>query len=292
VACLIDAINQANANGKANRIILRRGTYTLTAADNGLPFNANGLPVITGTLTITGQGAESTIIERGTNSPGFRIFRVEATGTLTLQKLTLRNGMASVAGGGAGISNSGTLTLIECILARNDVLSGTAGLINSGGTVSITHTTFDGNNTGGMGSGGLDNIGGTVTIANSSFVNNVGQGGGIFNGGTMTIANSTVAENGGRLDSPGGILNGGTLLLQNTTVAENTGGILEGTGGIQSGPNLLLQNTIIARNKTLRPLFTGPDCEGTIISLGNNLIGDPTGSTSPYGPPTSLGTPA
>jgi hypothetical protein len=26
VACLIDAINQANANGKANRITLRRGT--------------------------------------------------------------------------------------------------------------------------------------------------------------------------------------------------------------------------------------------------------------------------
>ena len=26
VACLIDAINQADANGKANKIILRRGT--------------------------------------------------------------------------------------------------------------------------------------------------------------------------------------------------------------------------------------------------------------------------
>src|SRR4030095_5701136 len=40
VACLIDAINQANANGEANRITLRRGTYTLTAVDNGPPFNA------------------------------------------------------------------------------------------------------------------------------------------------------------------------------------------------------------------------------------------------------------
>jgi len=40
VACLIDAINQANANGQANSITLRRGTYTLTAVDNGGPSMA------------------------------------------------------------------------------------------------------------------------------------------------------------------------------------------------------------------------------------------------------------
>src|SRR6266446_10954226 len=60
VACLIDAINTANANGEANTITLEAGTSTLTAPDNDF----NGLPVITSTLTITGQGAETTIIER------------------------------------------------------------------------------------------------------------------------------------------------------------------------------------------------------------------------------------
>jgi len=67
VACLINAINQANANGEANRITLRRGTYTLTAIDN----DANGLPVITSLLIIRGQGAETTIIERDTAAPRF-----------------------------------------------------------------------------------------------------------------------------------------------------------------------------------------------------------------------------
>src|SRR5712691_6319990 len=34
VVCLIDAINQADANGEANTITLEAGTYTLTAVDN------------------------------------------------------------------------------------------------------------------------------------------------------------------------------------------------------------------------------------------------------------------
>ena len=34
VACLITAINMANANGQANTITLKAGTYTLTAVNN------------------------------------------------------------------------------------------------------------------------------------------------------------------------------------------------------------------------------------------------------------------
>ena len=102
VPCLIDAINAANANGEANTIRLAAGTYTLTAADNP----SNGLPVITSPLTITGRGAETTIIERATSAPGFRILDVAATGSLTLKRLTLRGGIAGVrvvVGEGSGI---------------------------------------------------------------------------------------------------------------------------------------------------------------------------------------------
>src|SRR6266581_2806027 len=48
VACLIDAITTANANGEANTITLEAGTYTLTAVDNiteGSPNERNGLPI-------------------------------------------------------------------------------------------------------------------------------------------------------------------------------------------------------------------------------------------------------
>jgi hypothetical protein len=201
VACLINAINQANANGEANRITLRRGTYTLTVVDNGTFGNTNGLPVITSPLTITGRGAETTIIERDTSAPFFRILSVAAAGTLTLQRLTLRNGfLAGFASSGGGIASGGTLTLIDCILTRNRAGAG-GGLIN-GGTVTITHTTFAGNAANVPGGGGLFNVEGTVTVANSTFVGNGADvGGGLLNGGgpqniaTVTLTNTTIARN-------------------------------------------------------------------------------------------------
>jgi hypothetical protein len=100
VPCLIAAINQANANSEKNTIRLEAGTYTLTAIDNGSSGNATGLPVITSPLTITGRGAATTSIERDASAPSFRILRVAAAGTLTLQRLTLRGGGTSLVGGG------------------------------------------------------------------------------------------------------------------------------------------------------------------------------------------------
>src|SRR5437016_2574758 len=122
VACLINAINQANANGEANRITLRRGTYTLTAVDN----DENGLPVITSPLTITGQGAETTIIERDTSAAIFRILSVAAGGTLTLERLTLRGGVALVGG---GILTDGTVTIAHSTITGNRANFGGGGVM-------------------------------------------------------------------------------------------------------------------------------------------------------------------
>src|SRR5262245_8720804 len=57
VACLIRAINDANANGAANTLTLAAGTYTLTAVDN-MTDGPTGLPSITSVLTLRGQGAQ------------------------------------------------------------------------------------------------------------------------------------------------------------------------------------------------------------------------------------------
>src|SRR5712691_11915418 len=72
VACLIDAINQANANGEANTITLEAGTYTLTAVDNDTD-GLNGLPSVTSTLTLQGAGIDTTVIERDASGPPFRL---------------------------------------------------------------------------------------------------------------------------------------------------------------------------------------------------------------------------
>src|SRR5262245_61250585 len=63
VACLVAAINAANANGQENTIVLGAGVYTQTAPDNNTN-GPNGFPAVTSTLTIRGAGANATIIER------------------------------------------------------------------------------------------------------------------------------------------------------------------------------------------------------------------------------------
>jgi hypothetical protein len=333
VPCLIDAINTANANGQTNTIRLEAGTYTLTAVNN----DANGLPVITSPLTITGRGADTTIIERDASAPGFRILDVAATGSLTLKRLTLRGGTGSGGGilnqgtlalayttvtgnrndqgRGGGILNSGTLTLVHTRLIGNIAGFG-PGIATSGGTVTITHSTIADND--GTVSSALDISGGTVTLHATTVTRNFAQGlgaivngffdsggtviitqsaitnnradfgGGIFNNGTMVITNTTIAANspGGPSQAPeggGGIENsGGTLLLTNSTVAGNISSD-GGAGILQTGGTVLLLNTILAQNSFSPfrppPPGSGPDCEGSITSLGHNLIGDPTGCT-------------
>src|SRR5262249_39700669 len=87
VACLIKAITTANTNGQTNTITLQAGTYTLMTVHNTTD-GPNGLPSVTSTLTITGEGAESTIIERQTSAPQFRLLHVGAAGSLTIEGLT------------------------------------------------------------------------------------------------------------------------------------------------------------------------------------------------------------
>jgi hypothetical protein len=254
VTGLIAAITAANANGEENTINLTPGTYTLTAIDNGTFLNgsSNGLPVITSAMTVAGAERATTIIERDANAPFFRILRVSAAGILTLQRLTLRGG--EIGGSGGGISNTGTLTLIDCAVTGNrSGSSGGGGILNRGtltlidstlirnvamagggiendGAATISRTTFEGNGGNVPGGGGLHNVvGARVTITDFTFVHNHADlAGGVFNArGTVTITNTTFAQN-SALSGGGGLVNSGLGKLQNTAFAENTVGIIGG----------------------------------------------------------------
>ncbi len=96
VDCLIAAINQSNQNGEPNTINLELGTYTLTAADNDTD-GANGLPSITGTITIQGPKGSGSTIDRDPGARAFRLFQVAGSGVLNLKWLGLSGGNA---GGG------------------------------------------------------------------------------------------------------------------------------------------------------------------------------------------------
>ncbi|HTU92269.1 MAG TPA: hypothetical protein VMF69_19465, partial [Gemmataceae bacterium] len=99
VAGLIAAINTANTDGQPTTINLAaNGTYNLTKINNYDLVNglkgANGLPQITGNVTIQGNGAT---IERSSaaGTPAFRLLDVESCGNLTLNNLTIEGGEES-----------------------------------------------------------------------------------------------------------------------------------------------------------------------------------------------------
>jgi hypothetical protein len=106
VADLVTAINTANSNGQTSNTIDLTGTYNLTTVNT----NANGpvgLPAITSNLTISGNASSGAVIERSTadGTPAFRLFYVSAAGSLSLEDVTLSNGLAQ--GFAGGISSSG-----------------------------------------------------------------------------------------------------------------------------------------------------------------------------------------
>jgi CSLREA domain-containing protein len=129
------------------------------------------------------------------------------------------------------------------------------------------------------GSGITVNISG-VTIRNGG---TGGDGGGIFNAGTLTLTNSTVSGNNAG-ENGGGIYNFlGTANSFNSTITDNRSDAdLNGTGiggGVHNAAEatFTFQNTILAGNsETLRVgnffVATTGECDGTIISSGNNLM--------------------
>ena len=176
---------------------------------------------------------------------------------MTLTHSTVAHNGTSLEAGG-GIFNSGTLTISNSLIASNVVGEGSGG--------------------------GLWNSG-SATIIDSTLASNLGAdsgGGGITNLGILTISNSTLAYNVGIYD-PGGIRNFGTLTVTNSTLAYNRArsGSSGTSGGLSNeGGTVALQNTVLALNTLQDPLApAAPDCGGPVTSLGNNLIGDPTGCT-------------
>jgi hypothetical protein len=301
VACLIKALREANGNGEANTITLEAGTYPLTTVDNNTD-GSNGLPSITSPLALEGTGADATVIERAAGTPAFRLVHVAATGALTLEGLTLRGGFASSGPrferGGGLFNNGGTVTLTRTILTGN-AAGGGGGLANHGGTVLLTQALVAHNEAlSPINGGGLLNRG-TLILSETTLANNRAHaGGGLATSGTALVTNTTVTDNEAAVGAgifqsdgtltivrttlvrnqaavEGGGLFGHMVTLLNATLTDNSGGM----GGGLAGSAVLL-NTLLARNTSigLRSLgLWSPDCGGRVISLGTNLLGDPTG---------------
>jgi hypothetical protein len=144
-------------------------------------------------LRITGSGATTTIIDGGGAA---RVVTITNTSAFVmLSKITIRNGHAQT---GAGVSNSGVLTIANGTISGNTAFFGTGGGISNSGVLTITNATISGNKAFFRG-GGVDNVG-RLTVNNSTISGNGVSGcevfgGGINNTGTLTITNSTINAN-------------------------------------------------------------------------------------------------
>lgn len=293
-AALISAITLANTTN--GTVTLTSGcTYTLTAINNTTDNGGVGLPVINGRVTIQGSGAT---ITRSTASgtPVFRIFDVSSAGSLTLNSVTISNGLSNNGTqGGGGIFNHGTLTITGSTFSGNAQTASTGtsgGAIDNSGTVNVSTSTFTGNTAqegGGIfnqktatvtnntftnntatvfGGGALLNAAGTMTVTGDTFTGNTGPGGGaIDNDTTLNISNSTFTGNTGGTNGGGAIDNFGTTTITQATFSGNSSpygaNILNYTGF-----TLKLSMSIVANGQG-----GGPNCGGAqpVTDLGYNI---------------------
>ncbi len=302
---LREAIHNANADAQVDNTDCLAGsgsdqiqfsndnTYTLSDAD---PANDdNGLPMITSTITIDGDGSTITRDEGlpcdldGVHDAGeFRLFEVISGGQLFVIDLELRNGCADGSGadndGGAIRVRSGGILQVGEVTIRGNVAydkSGGIDTANGGTLVAISDSLVRGNRAGG-GGGGLGNgNNATMFLLRSTVADNWsgGQGGGgIGNTGTLSIQNTTISGNRSIGQGGGGIGNSGTLELAFSTVAWNVATGPLGGGGIGNAGSLTIKGAIVGDNGS------GGDCRnyGTFTALGANL--DTDGSCAALSP--------
>jgi hypothetical protein len=249
VSDLIADINAANKGNGSNTITLTAPTtspYVLTAVDNKAD-GANGLPVIAKNDNLTIIGNADTI-ERSTASgtSAFRLFDVASGGSLTLQNLTLQNGLAfgscSASEGGA-IFNQGTLVL-SGVTVQGNIAAGSDGLrkngndasgggVWSGGSLTLENGTVVQNNEAEGGAalgdslkyvggnafgGGIYVAGGTANITGATIDNNVALGG---DGILIRQVDNFIVGQGGSAAGGGVYIAAGTVTLSNDTVDGN-----------------------------------------------------------------------
>ena len=236
------------------------GTYTLTVGSE-LTINTS--------LTLSGDGASTTIIEAATSSSTatHRVFNVGATSTnTTISAVTIRHGKSTLDGG--GIINSGVLTLSNSTVTANTATDDGGGVHNSG-TLTVTGSTLS-SNTAGDGGGAISNEGGTATVTGSTVSSNSAvDGAGIYNidGGSLTITSSTISGNSSS-DDGGGVWNGTlsdqaskpTVIIIKSTLSGNSA--VDDGGGMWASDTGTITNTTVSGN-------SAGDSGGGLRSFGN-----------------------
>ncbi len=248
---LREAINAANtdqpvdtcpAGSGADTIALAQATYLIGTVDN-VSDGHNGLPSITTTLSIIGNGA----VIQGSGAQ-IRFFHVVASGALSLYEMTLtggaivgatgsagangtvfsQSGGAGGAGGngsGGALYNLGVLRLEAVTLINNSVIGGVGG---RGGNGSSGANGGRGG-PGGSATGGAIYNAGELQLTGVASINNNASGGSGGNGGSGSILPASGGSGG--ISQGGAVYNaGGRMTIVNSLLTGN--GSAGGAAGI------------------------------------------------------------
>ena len=293
---LSNAITSANDDTATGGCAAGSGADTITLATD-VTLSA-ALPNITSTITVEGGG--HFISGNNDSNVGSVLYN---SGNLTLNKTTVKEGIADAGG---GIHNEGTLTLKNSTVSNNTGAFG-GGIYSFGNAtiiVTITNSTVS-NNTASFSNpygGGIYNEGTLLNITNSTVsgntasstaISNNSSGGGICNFySTVTITNSTISHNGifaGATSFSGGIANFyGTVDIINSTVSDNTAAssYAASGGGLYNEYGIFtLTNTTVSGNTASAAIGSsggGLSNNGGFVTLYSSLVSGNIANTSGY----------
>jgi hypothetical protein len=189
-------------------------------------YGPTGLPLISSSITIQGNGAR--IRGQGPDA-AFRLVAVSDLGELTLENLTLSDG---VAFNGGGVFNNGILTIQNSTISGNSAALG--GGVANHGALTIDQSAIIKNSAGlggGVSNGGLVYIGDPISqnpfkTGPFCFYYFYGYGGVFCNyyayAGSVIVSNSTISKNSASLGAA--IFNQmGTSDIRNSSIVSNNG---------------------------------------------------------------------
>jgi hypothetical protein len=269
-------------------LAIAAGTYT----EAGITVNKS--------LTLQGKRAATTFVQAAAapKTGDSHVIAITSGVTVTLQNLTIRHGRTPLPGG--GLQNSGTATLINCIVSNNSsvVYEGGGAGVQNWGILTLINSTLSGNSAdggciedkcSGFNYGGGLNNDGTATLINSTVSGNRSDdaGGGIANWATLMLINSTVSGNSAS-SGGGGLVNSyrGTLTLINSTVSGNSTIAGSPGGGLQNDGTATLTHSTVSGNSAL----SGGGLHNTgRLTLTNSLIANhPQGKDCAISSPGSI----
>jgi hypothetical protein len=275
------AVAFANLN-PGTTINVPAGTYQLTIAGAFEGFSGNNsigdLDVTANNITIVGAGAAATTIQQ--TQLNDRVLEINpfltASFNFAISGVTISGGRETTAVGGGGIiagAIDNTMSVTNCVISGNSASGagtfGGGGILYTGGSLTITGTTFSSNSSstsgGGLGYTAGDPLNrrpsnGTVVLSGSSFsgnsANSPAAGGGAadlfdFNGsiGSYNVNQSTFSSNTATSGNGGAIIvESGPLTLTNSSLTGNSaaisGGAIYSSGSANVAYSRLVGNTV------------------------------------------------